>query len=321
MSESEKLKFIHAYLTGDISSPDGHVFDNWLNSDPENLILYKQVSEIWQSASPPEAIAFDYNKAYNKHLNELSASETKITFVNKSNHWVGMAASIAATFLVLIAILVLFKGEDQIVKADDIAQLHVLPDGSKAWLNKNAVLSYEEFNDSKRKVSVSGVVFFEVTPNKSTPFIITTDEFEIKVVGTKFLVNTVQSSVAVKEGIVDVKNSKSTQRLTKDQKVELTSDGEMKPSTALFDSSQLWFNDDLVFKNTPFDRVIKDLSDNFNIIIKIPAKDTWSECTFTSGSLKTSSLEQILEILKLTYDLEYSKQKDNSIKLTSVKCR
>lgn len=322
MSESEKLKLIHAYLTKDNSSHDVSLFNEWLNTDPDNKVLYNQVAKIWQSASPPESIQFDYKKAYNNHLSKLTDPTPKLNVVKPSNNWFRIVSSLAAIFLLVIAAIFVFRSEGHQVIAKDFAQVHVLPDGSKAWLDKGATLAYEDFSNSQRNVTVSGIVFFEVSPNKKAPFTVFGDQFEVKVVGTKFLVNTISKMVAVKEGIVDVKDQKSINRITKDQKVVLNSDGDLVLSNALFDSSQLlWFNDDLIFKNAPFDRVVKDLSENFNINIKIPEKETWSACTFTSGSLKTSSLDQILEILKLTYDLEYSKQKDNSIKLTSVKCR
>lgn len=322
MSESEKLIFIHAYLTGDISSPNAHAFDKWLHSDPKNLVLFNQVSQIWQSAIPPDAILFDYHKAYQNHLDKPSTPQSQITLVKKSNHWARILTSIAATFLIIITFIVVFESKDHTLAAGEIAQMHVLPDGSKAWLQKNAVISYNDFSDDERNVNVSGIVFFDVMTNKKAPFKINTDGFEVKVIGTEFLVNVDQNLVAVKEGIVEVKNRLATQRVTKDHQLVLKADGTFVQSDAKFATSQkLWFNDDLIFKNTPFDKVIKDLSDNFNVKISIPEKETWSTCTFTSGSLKNSSLDQILEILKLTYDLEYSKQKDNSIKLTSVKCR
>jgi ferric-dicitrate binding protein FerR (iron transport regulator) len=101
----------------------------------------------------------------------------------------------------------------------------------------------------------------------------------------------------------------------------VSTDGNLSITNTSFESSELWFNEELIFKNAPFDKVIQDLSLNFNVKIIIPERTTWASCTFTSGALKTNNLDQILEILKLTYDLEYTKQKDNSIKLTAVKCK
>jgi transmembrane sensor len=322
MSESEKLKYIHAYLTKQMSRHDMSVFQEWLDTHPNHHKLYLEVSKIWEASSTNETIHFDYSNAYNKHLTHLRAQDNKLEVVGKKRNWFSIASSIAAVLVLAIAMVLLFGNDKHTFRTGDFTQMHILPDGSKAWLSKNSQLSYHDFSGSLRKVNVSGVVFLDVAANKNAPFQIMTDRFEVKVVGTQFLVNTERNFVAVKEGTVDVKTGKSAQRITKDQKITIYKSGDLAHSDTVFDSNAwLWFNEDLIFKNTPFDQVIQDLSNNFNVKILIPERTTWSSCTFTSGSLKTNTLDQILEILKLTYDLQYVKQKDNSIKLTSVKCK
>ena len=53
----------------------------------------------------------------------------------------------------------------------------------------------------------------------------------------------------------------------------------------------------------------------------IPTQRDWSKCTFTSGPLKTATVDEVMTILKLTYELDYVRQNDNSIKISRVKCK
>ncbi len=76
-------------------------------------------------------------------------------------------------------------------------------------MNSNTTLSYmKHFHGNTRNVELKGEAFFEVTPDKSKPFIIKADQAVIKVVGTSFNVDTKRSpatvEVYVATGIVEV---------------------------------------------------------------------------------------------------------------------
>ncbi len=65
----------------------------------------------------------------------------------------------------------------------------VLPDGSKVWINNGTKLIYpEEFKGKNRIVELEGEGFFDVTHEKSHPFIVKIGQNRIKVLGTKFAV-------------------------------------------------------------------------------------------------------------------------------------
>jgi len=63
----------------------------------------------------------------------------------------------------------------------------VLPDGSTAWLNAASSITYPiAFNVNERAVSVSGEVYFVISPNQKSPFTVQTAEQKIHVLGTQF---------------------------------------------------------------------------------------------------------------------------------------
>lgn len=62
-----------------------------------------------------------------------------------------------------------------------------LPDNTVVWLNALSSISYPTvFAQDERRVTVTGEVYFEVSPDKNKPFIVETTEQRIEVIGTSF---------------------------------------------------------------------------------------------------------------------------------------
>ncbi|MDR6784504.1 transmembrane sensor [Pedobacter africanus] len=70
----------------------------------------------------------------------------------------------------------------------------VLSDGTKVWLNAASSLSYPtSFTGKERIVKLEGEAYFEVAHNPRHPFIVSTGEQQVKVLGTSFNVNAYQN--------------------------------------------------------------------------------------------------------------------------------
>lgn len=85
----------------------------------------------------------------------------------------------------------------------------LLPDGTKIIANSRTSISYPEaFAGKLREISVNGEAYIEVAHDSAHPFIVHGNGFSLKVLGTKFNVNTYEgkaSTVALLEGAVEVK--------------------------------------------------------------------------------------------------------------------
>ncbi len=70
-----------------------------------------------------------------------------------------------------------------------------LADGTKVWLNSLSELKFPTvFNGKHRIVELKGEAYFEVAENKEKPFIVKLDNYDVKVLGTKFNINNYQNS-------------------------------------------------------------------------------------------------------------------------------
>lgn len=107
----------------------------------------------------------------------------------------------------------------------------VLSDGTKININAHTRVIYPvKFAGDKREILVEGEVFLDVTPDSSRPFIVKTNGFDVKVLGTQFNVcaykDDAMASVVLVEGSVEVKTSKKDKAiLTPNQLIEIKDKG------------------------------------------------------------------------------------------------
>ncbi len=63
----------------------------------------------------------------------------------------------------------------------------LLADGTRVWINAGSRLAFpSKFTKKNREVYLEGEAYFEVTKNEAQPFIVKTEEVDIKVLGTHF---------------------------------------------------------------------------------------------------------------------------------------
>lgn len=97
------------------------------------------------------------------------------------------------------------------VAKDEMPRKLLLEDSTEVWISAGSRLEYpEKFSSQNRVVSVEGKVYFDVSKDKQHPFIVQTEAYSIKVLGTSFEVNSFKgerfSDVVLVEGSVDILN-------------------------------------------------------------------------------------------------------------------
>lgn len=208
------------------------------------------------------------------------------------------------------------------IVAQTRGEVLVLPDQSKITLEKGASISYnQQYGVENRKITFSGIAYFEVKPDKKRPFLIETSNSITKVVGTAFNLvsqNGTSDQIAVTSGIVEFGSikSKSTKRLVKGQKAIVVKD--KVEVSEYFDSNLLsWKTGTLIFDETTLKDMIPVVNQYFGKELKLQ-NTALENCTF-SGQFEAPALKDFLDVLSLSLNIEYKIQGKQVI-LSGVGC-
>ena len=123
----------------------------------------------------------------------------------------------------------------------------ILADGTTVWLNSNSTLKYPAngFHSKNRKVTLEGEGYFEVAHDEKHPFIVETEKYDIRVLGTTFNVSAYPNSDMFETSLIEGKVTvyqPSTQHevtLKPHEKVE-AKDGKLYKETFSSDNDFLW---------------------------------------------------------------------------------
>lgn len=220
----------------------------------------------------------------------------------------------------------------------------ILPDGTKVWLNAGSKLSYSQtFNSTRRDVYLDGEAFFKVKTNPKKPFVVRTSEVNVKAYGTEFNVkaypeeNTITTTLV--EGNVKIQNTENTNRkflvaLKPNQKLtyiktpdvskltsgsvsnktgQTLSKGTYTKETApklLLDKSvetnlyTSWKDERWIIEREYLDKFTVKLERRYDV--KFLYRSETLKRYKISGIISKETLEQVLDLLKLTVPLKYN---------------
>lgn len=199
-----------------------------------------------------------------------------------------------------------------------------LSDGTLVHLNSGSSLRYPvQFDEtSNRLVTLIGEAYFEVSKDTNRPFVVQTDEVNVRVLGTKFVLNSfIDASVArtvLIEGSVALYksetqyNANTTAVLSPGQMGELNRDSDQitvkEVDTHIYMD---WLEGKLIFNHKAFPEILKSLERHFNIKIVNKNKHL-GEQVFTA-SFDGESIDEILNVFRRSFPFEYTKMNNKEI--------
>ncbi len=159
----------------------------------------------------------------------------------------------------------------------------ILVDGTQVWLNASSSVKFPTaFVGNERRVEVTGEVYFEVAKNKTKPFIVHTDQSDIRVLGTHFNVNTYADEeyqrTTLLEGSVEIKRGDKKALLKPGQQASLNAKSDGIKVNEIEDLSEViaWKNGYFQFEKSDLPSVMRQVSRWYDAEViyngKIPAK-------------------------------------------------
>lgn len=307
------------FLNNDRSKDERKLYD-WLDDTSQNHTAIKSMlaEDTFDLSILKDYKQFDTNNAWSNITSQIDLDES--TPVVKSNF--GNLYRIAAVGAVLLASVFVFQNISSgptsqmamISATNEIMNEVALPDGSIVHIDKQSAISFDEDDFmNTRKVELTGRAFFEVAKVEGKNFVISADNVNVEVLGTRFEVNTktANKSVTVEEGKVRVYNEESEVELTANEKA-LISGSSITETFSKSSNILSWKNGLLSFKDTKMISVISDLEDHFAIDIEVENATSNLECEYTS-SHKDQDLKSILkDINEALGGLTFKIEKENN---------
>ena len=179
-----------------------------------------------------------------------------------------------------------------------------LSDGTEVWLNAATSLRYPtSFNGHERRVELNGEAYFEVAKNTKQPFIVTSGEAEIKVLGTKFNVMAYTNEDFLKttlaEGAVNMKTTGNEVLLQPGQGGTLNNNtGKIIVANADVEQDLAWKNGNFYFNKTSLTTIMKQIGRWYDLEIKYT--DNIPQKRFVGRISRNTNLSEVLDILRLS---------------------
>jgi len=330
ISTRDKKRCVRA-LCQELTPGEQKVFDQWLESKPEHRRYYTRLEKTWSRVQFPEPGETDVEAQWQRFETRFTldtgsperskAAENQTRSLRFPISWRKPAFGFAlAAMLLLIAglrqgwfvrqkpvVMQMATGKD---RQDQV----ILSDGSHVYLNHATRIEYlQPLSDTLRSVKLQGEAYFEVQPGK-TPFVVFTDQAEIRVLGTRFDVwaRHEKTRVLVADGHVLLANGPEPDRrvnLKRGQMSQVIHESKPAPvRTFIGDSATYlpgWMQGDLSFYRMDLADIACELECHYGK--KIFIEDSTLSRYSVTATFHEESLETVLESLALTLNMRVRK--------------
>lgn len=189
----------------------------------------------------------------------------------------------------------------------------VFSDGTKVWLNSDSKITYPlAFSGDIREVVLSGEAYFEVAKNPRQPFIVQTENFNVKVLGTSFCINTFGDDgkvyTALEEGVVEMSSDReNTLMLAPGQVAELDIQhpgASVRMSDVSLEQLIAWKKGLFCFRHTSLPDILKQVARYYDVHF-VNLGDVQEEA-YTGDISRNVSLEVLLGAISAqTADIQF----------------
>lgn len=301
---TEKL---HNFFAGTSSFEEGIEIKKWMESSDENKKEFFRERELFDAL-----MLVDSNRLKTKHR--------RISYQNI----IKRSLRIAAIAIVALSINYIYESETASNDSTFYNTIYVpagqrtfitLADGSTVWLNARSSLQYPTtFNKKDRTVILKGEAFFDVEKNEDMPFIVKTEKYDIKVLGTEFNVEAYpdhkEFSTTLISGSVEISETDKpeTVLLKPDQKA-VYKDGVLSVENIDNMNSTLWKDGLICFKDETFSTIFRKFEQCYGVQIDIN-NPALSAHKFTGKFRQSDGIDYALRVLQKSVEFNYKKEID-----------
>ncbi len=192
-------------------------------------------------------------------------------------------------------------------------------DGTKMFVNSGSRVVYPSvFSKGKREILVEGEVFLEVFKDKKWPFIVKTEKFDVKVLGTSFNISAYKdeaaSSVVLVTGSVEVQTVKNEMlKLQPNQLLNYIEDQAKIQNVDVFEYT-CWKDNMMLLDDHKAGEILNKLSKSYGV--KIVYDQPIADMPVYGKLDLRDDIKDVMNILCLSFSMQYSISSDGSVLLT-----
>ena len=288
----------------------------WITESEDNREELRQLYETkWFSSQKMLSSKINVDDSWS----EFSAKHLRVyraTGQPQFSRWMRVAASV----LILISVGLgsifgyrLFTVQDY---TSTLVQFHVpageksnlvLADGTRVWLNSESSITYNALEP--RSVHLAGEAYFEVSENKSHPFIVhTLSGLNIRVLGTEFNVRCYPDEPAIEttldKGRIELfgKYLEKPVEIQPGQQAEF-SDNSLNIKVVDTRLYSIWKNNELKIEDSNFAELVPVIERWYGVEISMDNK-LRDQGQFTI-TIKTESVRELFTMMQLTSNFQY----------------
>ena len=328
------VNIIKRYFANECSEAEIEMLFEWINASESNRrewlkLRIVSARNVFSHFSNPEHIDRSFKELLEKQ-DALRRIEQKITR-KITLRFMRYAASV----LVVVGLsafcymyVVDWLRPDMVVvlcETDNVKQI-MLEDNTQVWLSAGSRIEYpERFGKKERKVLVEGKVFFETAKDTNRPFLVETETYTVKVLGTEFEVNAFKysqtSDVTLVDGKVEILDNNRATLCTlqpgQQFKIDKISNSFIlqQVQAKMYTS---WHGGTLEFDGLTFAEIVKILEHHYNV--RIITEEGIDKDQKLVGSLSLQkNIYQMMKALELVVPIKYQVQTDTIVTIQAQK--
>ncbi|MDR6786591.1 transmembrane sensor [Pedobacter africanus] len=326
MKEDRFTELLAKKMTGELSADESAEFNKLISVNKSYRAEYEQLKDYWAQ----EARTYPNMQGILAEIKEQAGITQQQT---RSYAWIGRTAAIL--FLTISAVFAyrFFLSKEKFnettvswkeVKASSGQVLKLtLADGSRITLNSESGIRYPEvFSGQSREVHLDGEAYFDVAEDHDHPFILHTQEMDIRVLGTAFNVKSYKND-PVKEATLFRGSIEVNLPGLQDKKLKLKPADKIKINGSAYELGKmayynagdqnsmeiLWMDNQLAFKNESLESIAHSMARRYGL--KMIFNNPATKKLKFSGSFEKETISEALNSLQTVTPFTYKIQRDS----------
>jgi ferric-dicitrate binding protein FerR (iron transport regulator) len=304
-----------SYLLNEADINTRQQVEEWIEENSANKRYFEHFKTIWEASKEIDiSLTVNENAAWQRFQERTQRAKQRPAVI-KTFTKLKVAAAIVIAFGLSYLIWDKTTSAPVTFSTANQSKIDTLPDGSYVTLNKNSSIIYAgRFKGDKRKVTLKGEAFFNVTTDKNKPFVVEVNDVTVTVLGTSFNVKNVDGNteVVVETGVVQVKKRNRSVTLKPKEKVVIARQDTVLGKEASTDKLYNYYRtNEFVCDNTPLWKLVEVLNEAYasNIVIE---NEKLKNLPLTT-TFYNESLDNVLNIISETFNITVERNSNKII--------